>query len=136
MYVCVSIYDIGHGCPIRPCHSGHSMLLAVVLIGCDKGEVCVFIQLYITAQSGPCHTRIGPPKGGSMIRCVCVCVIVKLIISRGYQCYLCYLIRCDKGEVCVFIQLYITAQPGPCHTRIGAPKGGPMKRCACVCIIC
>ena len=60
--------------------------------------VCVFIELHITAQSGPvvlvilCHSRFDPPKGGSMILvCVCVCVC-----------------RC----VCVFIKLHITAQSG------------------------
>ena len=66
--------------------------------------VCVFIKLHITAQSGPVIlvilcTRVDPPKGGSMILGVCVCVL------------------------CVFIKLHMTALSGPvilvilCHLR-------------------
>ena len=40
--------------------------------------MCIFIQLHITTQSGPVilyATRIDPPKGGSVILSVCVCVV-------------------------------------------------------------
>ena len=50
--------------------------------------VCIFTKLHITTQSGPgilaiiCHSRIDPPKGGSMmILYVCMYVFIKLHIT-------------------------------------------------------
>ena len=65
---CVCIYQIAHNRAIRPCHPSHYMPLALTC-------ACVFIELDITAQSGPiilvilCHSHFR----------VCVCVF-KIVI--------------------------------------------------------
>ena len=49
--------------------------------------VCVFTKLHITAQSGPvmrvilCHSHWSPPKGGSVILLVGVCVCFSQIVG-------------------------------------------------------
>ena len=71
-------------------------------------HVCIFIELHITAQSGPVirafyATRIDPPKGGSLIL---VTMYVCMYICMYVCMYVCM-------HVCIFIELHITAQSGP-----------------------
>ena len=98
--------------------------------------VCVFIKLYITAQSGPVVlvilcTRIDPSKGGSVIltmktsyqtRLMCVYFIKLHIITAQsgpivlvilcLTCYSNYLCLC-VSMLLVFIILHITTQSAP-----------------------
>ena len=74
------IYRIEHNRAIRPCHPSHSMPPALVLPRVINNTcVCVFIQLHITAQSGPvilaiiCHSHL----------CVCAfCIFLAGLSER------------------------------------------------------
>ena len=61
----VSVFIIRHTSAKSGRHCSHSKMCVCVC-------VCVFIELHITAQSGPvilvilCHS-LDPPKGGSMM---------------------------------------------------------------------
>ena len=63
VFVYMCIYIIAHNRAVRPCHSTHPILLALILPRYVCVCVCVFIKLHITAQSGPvilvilCHSH-------------------------------------------------------------------------------
>ena len=82
--------------------------------------VCVFIKLHITAQSGPFilslyATRIDPPKGGSIILIICLCVSALHVIPPKIQqfsipndkClgYSIYRLYCTSRQVSFFVKL-------------------------------
>ena len=79
-------------------------------------NVCIFVKLHVTAQSGRASesfdvTRIDPPKWGSMI------LVTKTSDQMRQRMYVVCM------DVVVFIKLHITAQSGPvilvvlCHSH-------------------